>query len=119
MSMIVKKTIHAKTITTTIMSITTNTQRRHLAVVITIIMESGPVILYVVGLVLYFIALLSPLPESLSNLLMLSAMVVTGYQVILKELVKPLRKYPFKEILAKRAYFNDASCHWSCFSWRL
>ena len=41
-----------------------------------------PVILYVVGLVLYFIALLSPLPESLSNLLMLSAMVVTGYQVI-------------------------------------
>ena len=41
-----------------------------------------PVILYVVGLVLYFIALLSPLPESLSNLLMLSAMVVAGYQVI-------------------------------------
>ena len=41
-----------------------------------------PVILYVVGLVLYFIALLSPLPESLSNLLMLSVMVVAGYQVI-------------------------------------
>ena len=41
-----------------------------------------PVILYVVGLVLYFIALLSPLPESLSNLFMLSAMVVAGYQVI-------------------------------------
>ena len=41
-----------------------------------------PVILYVVGLVLYFIALLSPLPELLSNLLMLSAMVVAGYQVI-------------------------------------
>lgn len=41
-----------------------------------------PVILYVVGLVLYLIALLSPLPESLSNLLMLSAMVVAGYQVI-------------------------------------
>ena len=41
-----------------------------------------PVIRYVVGLVLYFIALLSPLPESLSNLLMLSAMVVAGYQVI-------------------------------------
>lgn len=41
-----------------------------------------PVILYVVGLVLYLIALLSPLPESLSNLFMLSAMVVAGYQVI-------------------------------------
>ena len=41
-----------------------------------------PVILYVVGLVLYLIALLSTLPESLSNLLMLSAMVVAGYQVI-------------------------------------
>ena len=41
-----------------------------------------PVILYVIGLVLYLIALLSPLPESLSNLLMLSAMVVAGYQVI-------------------------------------
>lgn len=43
-----------------------------------------PVILYVVGLVLYLIALLSPLPESLSNLFMLSAMVVAGYQVILE-----------------------------------
>lgn len=41
-----------------------------------------PVILYVIGLVLYLIALLSPLPESLSNLFMLSAMVVAGYQVI-------------------------------------
>lgn len=41
-----------------------------------------PVILYVVGLFLYLIALLSPLPESLSNLFMLSAMVVAGYQVI-------------------------------------
>ena len=41
-----------------------------------------PVILYVVGLVLYLIALLSPLPESLSNLFILSAMVVAGYQVI-------------------------------------
>lgn len=41
-----------------------------------------PVILYVVGLVLYLIALLSTLPESLSNLFMLSAMVVAGYQVI-------------------------------------
>lgn len=41
-----------------------------------------PVILYGVGLVLYLIALLSPLPESLSNLFMLSAMVVAGYQVI-------------------------------------
>lgn len=41
-----------------------------------------PVILYVIGLVLYLIALLSPLPESLSHLFMLSAMVVAGYQVI-------------------------------------
>lgn len=51
-----------------------------------------PVILYVVGLVLYFIALLSPLPESLSNLLMLSAMVVAGYQVIFEGIGETITK---------------------------
>ncbi|MHC5269528.1 heavy metal translocating P-type ATPase [Enterococcus sp. LJL98] len=43
-----------------------------------------PVVLYFIGLALYVIALLAPLPVILANLFMLGAMLTAGYHVILE-----------------------------------
>lgn len=43
-----------------------------------------PVILYFIGLALYLVALITPFPLMVSNLLMLTAMLTAGYHVILE-----------------------------------